>query len=129
AGSHFALPGEEAGDAAWQWKNVGSLAHYLEAFGNGGGAGGISQMESLERHKWAAGAAVFWLRLDEGMNFAEFFERTGVDAEGVLRKVLGPFMEQGLAEVSAERARITERGVAVSDHILKRVLAALEHAS
>jgi oxygen-independent coproporphyrinogen-3 oxidase len=139
AGSHVALPKEHVGRAdapvAWQWKNTGSLTHYLEGLPAGGlGSGGegqvpITQMEALERRKWAAGAAVFWLRLQEGLNFEEFRRRTGIDCRHALEQVLKPFVALGFAEVTTEVARITERGVAVSDHILKRVLPALESES
>jgi oxygen-independent coproporphyrinogen III oxidase len=131
AGSHVALAqdGGAGGDdepAAWQWKNAGSLAHYLEALRPGFTVLPITQMEALGRRKWAAGAAVFWLRLHEGLNYAEFLARTGLDVRPVLEKTLKAFVELGFAEVAPEAARITERGVAVSDHILKRVLAAIE---
>ena len=85
-------------------------------------------METLSRQKWSAAAAVFWLRLTEGLNFSEFQARTGVNVAPALRPVLKPFAEMGLAEVSQTRARITEKGVPVSDHILARVLTALENA-
>ena len=111
---------------AWQWKNAGSLAHYLEALPPGAMRLPITQMEALALQKWAAGAAVFWLRLNEGLNYRAFAARTGMDAEPALRRVLQPYVELGFAELTPDAARITERGVAVSDHILKRVLAAME---
>jgi len=127
AGSHFAVSGANDVTAAWQWKNAGSLAHYLDAF-SGAGAPRLPlvQMEALARNKWSAAAAVFWLRLNEGLNFAEFSARTGVDARPTLERVLAPFAQQGFAELLPDKARITEKGVAVSNHILSRVLAALE---
>lgn len=142
AGSHMApdksgpavREASEGEVAAWQWKNVGSLANYLEALGGSAGAEGgakvgrlpVVMLEALTRKKWAAGAAAFWLRLDEGLDFAEFWRRTGVDVRGALEKVLAPFAMEGFAEILPGRARITERGVAVSNHIMARVLAALE---
>jgi oxygen-independent coproporphyrinogen III oxidase len=132
AGSHVAIPEVKPGESeaerpvAWQWKNAGSLAHYLEALQPGAQAVPLTQLEPLPRTTWAAGAAVFWLRLNEGLCYEEFAARTGVDARPALRAVLAPYVELGLAELTANAARITDRGVAVSDHILRRVLAALE---
>ncbi|HVT79128.1 MAG TPA: radical SAM family heme chaperone HemW [Phycisphaerae bacterium] len=123
AGSHFA---PIDGTHAYQWKNAGSLAHYLEGLGEGAAAVPMTQFESLPRAKWAAAAAVFWLRLAEGLEYKEFAARTGVNPAAALEGVLAPFAAQGFAELTRERARLTESGVAVSDHILKRVLAAME---
>lgn len=122
AGSHFA-PGK--GSHAFQWKNAGSLAHYLEGL-EAGSHVPLTQFEALPRSKWAAAAAVFWLRLAEGLDYQEFKQSTGMDARGGLESVLAPFAAEGFAELTASRARLTDKGVAVSDHILKRVLAALE---
>jgi len=127
AGSHIARPDLADGSAVtWQWKNIGSLAHYLGAFSEKHPHVPIAQMEVLSRSKWSAAAAVFWLRLTEGLNFAAFEARTGVNVAPALRRVLEPFAEMGLAEISSTRARLTEKGVAVSNHILARVLHALE---
>jgi oxygen-independent coproporphyrinogen III oxidase len=132
AGSHVARPeiedqttGHEV-PVAWQWKNVGSLTHYLDALRPGASTPPCTQMERLTRRRWAAGAGVFWLRLNEGLNFEEFGARTGVDVRAALRRVLTPFLDLGLVELTTRNARITDRGVAVSDHILKRVLAGIE---
>jgi oxygen-independent coproporphyrinogen-3 oxidase len=125
AGSHFA-PGN--GSHAFQWKNAGSLAHYLEGL-EAGPHVPLTQFEALPRSKWAAAAAVFWLRLAEGLDYQEFEQRTGIDARQALERVLSPFAAEGFAELTVSRARLTDKGVAVSDHILKRVLGALEHPS
>jgi len=55
-----------------------------------------------------------------------FIARTGIDPQPALRSVLAPYVDLGFAELTPTAARITDRGVAVSDHILKRVLAAME---
>jgi oxygen-independent coproporphyrinogen-3 oxidase len=133
AGGHFAPHGKvqcQEGAIAWQWKNVGSLAHYLEALLPAGGAAGtplpklpVVQMEALERREWAAGVAVFWLRLAEGLDYAAFRERTGIEARGVMENVLRKYEEIGLVALTDERARILEKGVAVSNRMLGEVLA------
>ncbi len=90
-----------------RWKNVGSLAHYLEALlGEGGrvGDGGrvkvkkskgvkgvlpLTQMEHLSKGAWAGEVAAFWLRLGEGLLYGEFLERTGVEGAGCWRRCWG----------------------------------------
>ncbi len=136
AGSHFALPPFENKKskienppAAWQWKNAGSLAHYLEGLAEGAACVPLTQLEVLSHRKWAAAATVFWLRLAAGLDYAEFHARTGLHPGVPLRAVLGPFVEGGFAELSSTHARLTDKGVAVSDHILKRVLAAMENGA
>ncbi len=130
AGSHIALPHLPTTTAiapvAWQWKNAGSLAHYLGALVPKSPRIPVSQLEALPQKKWSAAATVFWLRLGEGLNFSEFQNRTGVDVREPLSRVLSPFAQMGLAEITDSTALITEKGVPVSDHILARVLVALE---
>lgn len=130
AGSHIAPLDPKAisptGPGAWQWKNAGSLIHYLDALSPTRMQLPITQLEALSQKKWSAAAAVFWLRLSDGLNYREFQTRTGVDVAPALARLLAPYQGQGFAELSPTCARITERGVAVSDHILARVLAALE---
>ena len=110
----------------WRWKNAASLAHYLEALVPGGGAKAVlplTQMEHLSPRAWAAEVAVFWLRLTEGLSYAEFLDTTGVDARPVMQRVLKTYAEMGFVELSTERARLTEKAVAVSNRILADVLA------
>lgn len=126
AGSHLALPESSGYGVAWQWKNAGSLAHYLSTLDCPEPRVPVSGLEGLSRKAWAGAAAVFWLRLAEGLSFSEFQGRTGVDARPVLERVLGAYVESGHAEILDDAARITESGVAVSNHILSRVLAAFQ---
>jgi oxygen-independent coproporphyrinogen-3 oxidase len=124
AGSHIA--GKTDQTAAWQWKNAPAIARYIDSLERGESP--ITELESLDRTKWCAQLAIFWLRLTEGLPYTEFAAHCGIDAKPILEQVLRPFRDQGLAELSPETARITEKGVAVSDHILKRVLAAFEQS-
>jgi len=132
AGNHVALTPQDTTDlspqspAAWQWKNTASLTHYLNALCDDATQLPITQMESLPRQKWAASAAIFWLRLHEGLIYSDFQNRTGINPQSTLEKTLAPFAAQGFVELLPDSARITQPGVAVSDHILKRVLSALE---
>ena len=133
AGSHVAAPthAEEAppkDTVAFQWKNIGRMAHYVEALRPGDARIPVTQWEGLSRGKWAAGVAVFWLRLAEGLDFAAFEKRTGVHPEAPLRMALAQFAGLGLVDITATHARISDRGVPVSNHMLARVLAEFESA-
>jgi oxygen-independent coproporphyrinogen III oxidase len=121
----------------FRWKNVGSLNHYLEALGVGGRPAEactpnegaelpLTQVEQLSARNWAGEVAVFWLRLSEGLSYEEFFRRTRVDARPVLERVLSKYAEMGFVELLRERARLTEKAVAVSNRILADVLAGFE---
>ncbi len=133
AGAHVALrqrtPAPPGDPIAWQWKNAGSLSHYLEALlpsNNKPPRLPFTQMESLNRTQWAAGVAVFWLRLAEGLNYEEFSARTGINPEPTLRRVFARYVDLQIAECTPSAARILEKGVAVSNRILADVLAAFE---
>ena len=113
----------------WRWKNVGSLAHYLEALLPPSGNGAVlplTQMEHLSPMHWAGEVATFWLRLSAGLNYTEFRTRTGVDARPVLERALKKFAEMGFVELTAEEARLVEKAVPVSNTILRNVIAAFE---
>ena len=109
----------------WRWKNIASLAHYLEALapGAGGGVLPLTQMEHLSPRAWAGEVAAFWLRLNEGLLYAEFLERTGVDARPVMEKALRQYADLGFVELVGDRVRLTEKAVAVSNRILADALA------
>ncbi len=113
----------------WRWKNVGSLAHYLEALLPPSGHGAvlpITQMEHLSPMHWAGEVATFWLRLSAGLNYAEFLARTGVEARPTLERALKKFADMGFVELTPEGARLVEKAVPVSNTILRDVLAAFE---
>ena len=60
--------------------------------------------------------------LAEGLDFQAFKNATGVDIrDRLLLAPAKPFSGLGLVETTAQSARITEKGVAVSDHMLSRV--------
>ncbi len=106
----------------WRWKNVASLAHYMDALD--GRLLPLTQTEHLSKQAWAGEVAAFWLRLSDGLSYQEFLERTGVEARWVLERVLGQYAEMGFVELTAERARICEKGVVVSNRILREVVGA-----
>jgi len=112
--------------AGWRWKNVQNLAHYLEALGGDVPTLPITQMERLSDVRRAGESLMLWLRLAEGVNFAEFEARTGVDPRGRIDAVRKKYDDLGFfASIGeGEGLRFTEKGVVVSDHILADMLAA-----
>jgi oxygen-independent coproporphyrinogen-3 oxidase len=134
AGAHFALPAirETAGaPIAWQWKNAGSLTHYLEALHPARPALPVAGLEVQTRQEWAAAVAIFWLRLADGLDYAEFEARTGIDPQPALRRALSNYaaFAPPLVELTARHARILDRGVQVSNRLLTDVLKAFEQQS
>ncbi|HVX84045.1 MAG TPA: radical SAM family heme chaperone HemW [Phycisphaerae bacterium] len=124
AAAQFAAPVGEP--RAWRWKNVGSLAHYLEALREESPVLPWTGMEARSTRQWVAEAATFWLRLASGLRYGEFAGHVGADAAGVrdaLEGALRQYAELGLVELRADRARITDAGVLVSNRIFADVLA------
>jgi oxygen-independent coproporphyrinogen-3 oxidase len=146
AGAHMALPSSASPPSAaeppsvspladrpvaWQWKNIGNLAHYLEALQSPDPRRTllpITQLEALTPRQWSGAAAVFWLRLAEGLHYQEFQQRTGIDPRPPLRRALARYQALDLAECASDRARILEKGVPVSNRMLADVLQAFETA-
>ncbi|HUO07241.1 MAG TPA: radical SAM family heme chaperone HemW [Phycisphaerae bacterium] len=112
----------------WRWKNVGSLAHYLEALLPPSATPllPLTQMEHLTPTHWAGEVATFWMRLSDGINYAEFAERTGVDARPRLEKALKKYADMGFVELLPTHARLLEKAVPVSNTILRDTLAAFD---
>ncbi|MGN6369941.1 MAG: radical SAM family heme chaperone HemW [Phycisphaerae bacterium] len=112
--------------SGWRWKNVGSLAHYLDALLPPAAPAVLpmTQLEHLSPMHWAGEVATFWLRLSAGLDYAEFRARTGVDARPVLERALKKFADMGFVELTPHRALLVEKAVPVSNAILRDVLAA-----
>ena len=112
-----------AGAGNWRWKNVASLAHYMDALAGPRPALPWTGMEHLEAGAWAAEVATFWLRLAGGLAYGEFTERTGVDARGGLERVLRKYEELGLVTLTERGAGLTAAAIPVSNRIFSDVLA------
>ncbi|HVS73414.1 MAG TPA: radical SAM family heme chaperone HemW [Phycisphaerae bacterium] len=130
AAAQFAASGGEP--RAWRWKNVGSLAHYLDALRDEARALPWTGLEARSARQWIAEAATFWLRLAAGLNYGEFASHIEADAAAVrtgMESVLRRYADLGLVELSAERVRITDAGVLVSNRVFGDVLAGLGEAA
>jgi len=114
-------PAAAAGYHGHRWKNVQSLAHYLTALlgTSGQSVCPITQMEHLPPRARAAELTMLWLRLTEGLNFAEFERVTGIDARPLAQRLADQHAGLDLVEVTPDCLRITDRGVPVSDALIR----------
>ena len=62
------------------------------------------------------------LRLDRGLNFADFRDRTGFDAATLWGSTIERFARVGLLDVDNRRLRLTEAGIAVADALAAEFL-------
>ncbi|MCL2646173.1 MAG: radical SAM family heme chaperone HemW [Phycisphaerales bacterium] len=127
-----AAAGHLAGEGGrWRWKNVASLKHYLESLLSATGQPTLplTQVEHLSPRAWAGEVAAFWLRLSEGLDYADFQARTGIDGRPVLERALQKYVELDLVELLPTCVRLTEKAVAVSNRIFADALAAFEECT
>ena len=115
-------PSAAAHVAGWRWKNVTNLTHYLAALQEKDPQVPATQMERLSTRRRAGELAVFWLRLAEGLNYAEFHRIAGLDARPVLERVLKNYAELGFVSLTPTAARLEEKAVVVSNRILTDVV-------
>jgi len=134
--SNFAKPGHRCAHNANYWANgeyfgfgVGAasyrngvrsthtreLAAYLEA----AGVGLPIQQESerLEGARRAGEAVMLALRTAEGLSFAAFKERYGLEFLEYYAPIVEPYRSAGLLEIDAAGARLTRRGRFVANDI------------
>jgi len=124
-GNWLALgPSAAAKVGAYKWKNVGSLAHYLEALAPADAVLPLTAVERLAPGHAAGELAMLWLRLASGMDYAAFEKKTGIAAKAVVEQALARYARMGLVDLLPERAVIREHAVVLSDTLLGDVLAA-----
>jgi oxygen-independent coproporphyrinogen-3 oxidase len=121
-------PAAAAHVAGHRWKNVQSLAHYLDALDGTSPRLPLTQMEKLDPMKRAGEIAMLQLRLAAGLEWEDFRRRTGIDAREKLRRVIQKYGGLELLEISETRIALTEKAVAVSNTIVADVMAAFDAA-
>ena len=77
----------------------------------------IAESERLPPRDAARERLVFSLRLLEGISVSEFASTTGFSVNHLVEPHLSRFVDAGLFDLSADRLRLTERGLLVSDAI------------
>jgi oxygen-independent coproporphyrinogen III oxidase len=117
-------PAAAAHVAGHRWKNVPSLARYLDALQGPSPQIPIVETEHLSPRKRAGELAVLRLRLSDGLNYADFQSQTGIDPRPPMHTICKKYAGLGLLHETAEGIALTESAIAVSDSIMAAVLAA-----
>lgn len=117
-------PSAAAHIGGYRWKNVQSLAHYLDALSATPPVLPLTQLEKLDPLRRAGELAMLQLRLARGIDLVDFQRRTGVDARQRLAQVLQKYAGLNVFVRDGSHLALTESAVAVSDAVLADVLAA-----
>ncbi|HEV7280845.1 MAG TPA: radical SAM family heme chaperone HemW [Pirellulaceae bacterium] len=99
----------------WRETNHRSVTTWLKKVAAGESA--IAESERLPPRDAARERLVFSLRRLEGIALAGFASTTGFSVDELVEPHLSRFIDAGLFELSADRLRLTERGLLVSDAI------------
>lgn len=127
AHNHLAVGPSAAGyHSGFRWKNVPSLARYLDALNTSTPKLPITEMEHLTGWSRWGELAILQLRLQDGIQLQEFQLRTGVNPMRILAEVIHRYSDLGLLAVANDTLTLTETGIAVSDTILADVLEAFQ---
>jgi oxygen-independent coproporphyrinogen-3 oxidase len=139
--SNFATPGEECrhnlnywtggnylgiGPSAashvqgWRWKNRPHLGEWESAID--AGRLPASEVEHLTPPRRAGELAMLMLRLERGLDFADFSARSGYDARIVYAEVFDRLTGPGLIEVTATTCQLTRAGLNVADAVAAEFL-------
>ena len=65
---------------------------------------------------------IFGLRLLDGVTSDRFRERFGVSPRDIYRDAIDRLVDGGLLEATAERIRLTDRGLFVANHVFAEFL-------
>ena len=135
--SNFARPGFECEHNKIYWKNdeyigigpaagsyyagkrtmnIADIAGYVRAIQAGDSV--IVESEEPGKEDIACEIMVLGLRMTEGVDFGEFKDRAGFDAEKVFAEPISRHIRAGLMEIVSGRLRLTRAGLPVADRIL-----------
>jgi oxygen-independent coproporphyrinogen III oxidase len=104
-----------------RWRNRPHLGEWERAIDSGAlPAADVEHLSPLQR---AGELAMLLLRLTNGIEFADFIDRTGYDARLLYADQLQRFEKLGLIEVTHGHARLTDAGLPLADAIASEFLA------
>lgn len=83
----------------------------------------VVMSETVEPSQAAAEAVMLGLRMEKGVDLARFGQEHGVPALERLTIKSMPLAHNGLASLSPDRLRLTERGMQLSDSVIARLTA------
>jgi oxygen-independent coproporphyrinogen-3 oxidase len=104
----------------WRWRNRPHLGEWESAVA--AGTLPASDVETLSPDQRAGELAMLMLRLDGGIEFDAFADKTGRDARAVFRRHIDRLAPAGLITVDAAAVRLTERGINVADAVAAEFL-------
>ncbi len=104
----------------WRWRNRPHLGEWESAVA--AGTLPASDVETLSPDQRAGELAMLLLRLDRGIGFDAFAEKTGRDARAVFRRQIDRLAPAGLITIGADAIRLTERGINVADAVAAEFL-------
>jgi oxygen-independent coproporphyrinogen-3 oxidase len=105
----------------WRWRNRPHLREWEEAVD--AGRLPTADVETLSPRRRAGELAMLLLRLDRGLNFADFAGRSGYDAQSLFSAQFEQLTRMGLIHLDAQAARLTDRGLNVADAVAAEFLA------
>ena len=108
--------GFRAGERSWNEREVSHWEARLRA-----GDRPVAGRERLSAGQLALEALFLRLRRVAGIDLAAFREQYGVDLEERNRDLIARYVECGLVEDDAARLRLTRRGLAVADGIVRQL--------
>jgi oxygen-independent coproporphyrinogen-3 oxidase len=103
-----------------RWKNRPHLGEWEQAIADGRLP--AADVERLTPAQRAGELAMLRLRLDDGIDFADFAERTGSDAQVLFADRFEQFARLGLLHLNATSARLTEKAWDVVDTMAGELL-------
>lgn len=128
-------PGAHSHWGGLRFANVYSPRRYIELVNTAGAAhdcpttgevlGAMPQVafsERQPRHVQVADTAILGLRLNEGLDLAEFRDRIGESFESAFPGVLDELAPSGLLERVGDRLRLTGRGRLLANEVFVRLL-------
>jgi oxygen-independent coproporphyrinogen-3 oxidase len=115
-GSYIGLgPSAASHVEGWRWKNRGHLGEWEQAVGLGGVP--TAEAEHLTPQQRAGELAMLQLRLEQGVRYADFLSRTGVDAAVEYRTSIEHLSSLGLIQADVDGFCLSEKGINVADAV------------
>lgn len=102
--------------------NETNIAEYIRDMNEKGAA--ISFVDEISVESRARECAAIWLRMKEGIELKRFAEVTNYPLIKLLGREIGPLVEQGLLEWSADKRylRLTHQAVPIADAVLAEII-------
>jgi len=99
----------------WRWRNRPHLGEWEQAVD----ASNLpaTEVEHLDPEHRARELAMLLLRLDTGLNFADFAARSGFDAQAFFADPIARLTRLGLLDSFSDHIRLSDKGLAVADAV------------